>query len=236
MCTHFVISLFISIGSLKLQSCRGAGPSLADFPFSFFSMYVRITYHHICDGSLTVSPSIAIGFLFSFLLHIYKIQFSLAGQFQVTDALARSTFNLPVHLRRSCRGNVASSKLPNCPPPPLRKSISFYLFFFLFFKEISLFFCYCWGSYQRKRVKPPRLNPIPLLFPKSPDPTHRAHSRILVHHRVSTASVDIAIALQKLRYKQELSLVEQQRDASNLFFFCCPQFKGLQFGLLCVSQ
>lgn len=175
-----------------------AGPSLADFPLSFFSVYVRITYY-ICDGSPTVSPSIAIGFsfFFFFLYNTYtKYIVFVGGQFQVTDALARSTFNLPVHLRRSCRGKAAQLQALRIALLLLFESQSLSIsFFFLFFKEFSFsLFCYCWGSSQRKRVQPPRLNPIPILFPKSPDPTLRAHSRILVH-RVSTASADIAIAL-----------------------------------------
>lgn len=130
---------------LKRQSCRVAGPSLADFPLSFFSVYVRITYY-ICDGSPTVSPSIAIGFsfFFFFLYNTYtKYIVFVGGQFQVTDALARSTFNLPVHLRRSCRGKAAQLQALRIALLLLASKVNLFLSLFSFFSLknfLSLFF------------------------------------------------------------------------------------------------
>jgi hypothetical protein len=121
-----------------------AGPSLADFPLSFFSVYVRITYY-ICDGSPTVSPSIAIGFsfFFFFLYNTYtKYIVFVGGQFQVTDALARSTFNLPVHLRRSCRGKAAQLQALRIALL-LASKVNLFLSLFSFFSLknfLSLFF------------------------------------------------------------------------------------------------
>jgi hypothetical protein len=122
-----------------------AGPSLADFPLSFFSVYVRITYY-ICDGSPTVSPSIAIGFsfFFFFLYNTYtKYIVFVGGQFQVTDALARSTFNLPVHLRRSCRGKAAQLQVLRIALLLLASKVNLFLSLFSFFSLknfLSLFF------------------------------------------------------------------------------------------------
>jgi hypothetical protein len=121
-----------------------AGTSLADFPLSFFSVYVRITYY-ICDGSPTVSPSIAIGFsfFFFFLYNTYtKYIVFVGGQFQVTDALARSTFNLPVHLRRSCRGKAAQLQALRIALL-LASKVNLFLSLFSFFSLknfLSLFF------------------------------------------------------------------------------------------------